>query len=170
MWCAMGTRDGSLSPRQGRARFLAAAVAAFAAGSVTSVSTSRAHETPAESMPSPAVASRESARTASAGTLDGRVSALSKALDLDTRQRAELRKILENQREAVRTIWSDRSLLDAERVPATRAVEDRTADQIRAILTEEQKKKYNPPKPAPAPAPRSAPPDVAAWMEAARPK
>jgi phosphatidylethanolamine-binding protein (PEBP) family uncharacterized protein len=59
-------------------------------------------------------------------------------------------------------------LLPAERVPATRAVEDRTADQIRAMLNDEQKKKYNPPKPPPAPDTR--PPDVSAWMDATRKK
>ncbi len=99
---------------------------------------------------------------AGGGTLDHRVKVLAKALDLDSRQQAELWKILESQREAVTKIWSDPTLLAAERVPATRAVEDRTAEQIRAILNDEQKKRYNPPKPQGAPAP---PPNVEAWME-----
>jgi hypothetical protein len=89
---------------------------------------------------------------------------LTKALDLDARQQAELQGIFADQREAVRKIWNDRSLLPAERVPATRAAEDRTADQIRSILNDVQKKKYNPPKPPPAPDAR--PPDVSARMDA----
>jgi hypothetical protein len=76
-----------------------------------------------------------------------------------------LRRIFAHQRESVRKIWRDPDLLAAERAPATRAVEERTADEIRLILNDAQKKRYNPPKPQAAP---SAPPDVAAWMETAR--
>ncbi len=105
------------------------------------------------------------AHTTAAGTLDHRVAALTKALALDARQQAELQQIFTNQRAAVMKIWRDPALLAAERAPATRAVEERTADQIRSILSDEQKKRYNPPKPQ-IPAPE--PPDVAAWMETAR--
>jgi hypothetical protein len=115
-----------------------------------------------------AIESHAPAQTAVAGTLDHRVAVLSKALDLDARQRAELSRIFASQREAVNKIWRDPALLPAERAPATRAVEDRTADAIRAILTDEQKKKYNPPKPL-APPP-SATADVGAWMDATRAK
>jgi Spy/CpxP family protein refolding chaperone len=114
-----------------------------------------------------AVESQAPVHTVTAGTLDHRVAVLSKALDLDARQRSELWKIFASQREAVKEIWRDPALLAAERAPATRAVEDRTADAIRAILTDEQKKKYNPPKPA---TPPSGPLDVGAWMDAARAK
>jgi hypothetical protein len=96
------------------------------------------------------------------GTLDHRVKVLAKALDLDPRQQAELWKILDSQRQAVAKIWSDPTLLSAERVPATRAAEDRTAEQIRSILNEEQKKRYNPPAPRSA---QASPPNVSAWIE-----
>jgi hypothetical protein len=96
------------------------------------------------------------------GNLDHRIRVLSKALDLDAAQRTELREILEDRRQAVMKIWSDRTLLPAERVPATRAVEERTAERIRAILNDEQKKRYNPPKPKGTQAP---PANVEAWME-----
>jgi hypothetical protein len=62
----------------------------------------------------------------------------------------------------VSNIWSDPKLLPAERTPATRALQERTADQIRAILSEQQKKLYNPPKPQ-GDAPPS--PNVADWMK-----
>jgi hypothetical protein len=105
---------------------------------------------------------RPPSRPTAGRTLDHRVKALSKALDLDAAQRAELREILEDRRQAVMKIWSDRALLPAERVPATHAVEVRTAERIRAILNDEQKKRYNPPKPKGTQAP---PANVEAWME-----
>lgn len=80
--------------------------------------------------------------------LEDRVKLLSKALGLDPRQQLELRKILQGQREEVTRVWSDTSVAPAYRVVATQAIGDRTADQIRALLNDEQKKKYNPPRQA----------------------
>jgi len=114
---------------------------------------------PALAVPHPAPArSRE-------GGLDHRVKALSKALDLDARQQAELRKVLERQQLLVRKIWSDASLTATDKASATRAAEDQSGDQIRAFLNEEQKKRYNLPRPQRA---QSPPPDVGAWMDAAQ--
>jgi hypothetical protein len=116
-----------------------------------------ADESPAPVPPAPRAESRSAV-----AAIDRRVTVLAKALDLDTRQRAELWKILEDQRIAVKRIWSDPATSAAERVPATRALEDRTANQIRSILTGEQKKHYNPPKPQGVEPPS---PDVEAWMQ-----
>jgi hypothetical protein len=96
------------------------------------------------------------------GSLQHRAGVLAKALQLDARQRTELIAILERQRQAVGKIWSDPSLLPAERTPATRALQERTANEIRAILSEEQKKRYNPPKPQGVEPPS---PDVEGWMQ-----
>jgi hypothetical protein len=145
--------------RGGSARPLVVAVAMLA--------TCAASGTAFADAPTEDATKQRAAQHTAAGTLDRRVEVFSKALELDARQQAELRMILLHQREAVRKIWSDGTLLPAERAPATRAVADRTADQIRAILSDEQKKRYNPPKP---PASGSGPPDVSAWMEAKRPK
>ena len=101
--------------------------------------------------------------TASPGTLEQRVRALTQALDLDAGQQIQLEKILGEQRVAVMKIWNDSALPAVERGPATRAVQDRTAERIRGILTEVQKKRYNPPKPNGAPA---AAPTVGDWMQA----
>jgi hypothetical protein len=98
-------------------------------------------------------------------TLERRVEGLSKALDLDARQRAQLLVILQAQRAAVTKIWNDPGLSPAERAPATRAVEEHTADQIRSILSVKQRERYNPPKPQSAKRP---PPDVGKWMELTR--
>jgi len=107
-------------------------------------------------------APRPAARARAGRSLEHRVDVLSKALQLDARQRAELLTILDNQRAAVAKIWHNPGLSPAERTPATRAVEERTADQIRAILSDEQKKLYNPPKPQGAESPA---PNVADWMQ-----
>jgi hypothetical protein len=154
MGCATGLQGNAGRMRKDRSSLRTAIVAALA---VQAAVGSVAH----------AVESQAPVHTVTAGTLDHRVAVLSKALDLDARQQRELSGIFASQREAVKKIWRDPALLPAERVPATRAVEDRTADAIRAILTDEQKKKYNPPRPPPAP---SGPPDVGAWMDAARAK
>jgi hypothetical protein len=107
-------------------------------------------------------AARPAAQARTGRSLEHRVDVLSKALQLDARQRAELMTILDNQRAAVAEVWHNPRLLPAERTPATRAVEERTADQIRAILSDEQKKLFNPPKPHGTESPA---PNVADWME-----
>ena len=93
---------------------------------------------------------------------------LSKALDLDAKQQSELRKVLEDQREQVSRVWNDTSVPAAYRVSATQAITDKTADQIRALLREEQKKRYNPPKLPREAAPGSPRPSVEAWMNPAK--
>jgi hypothetical protein len=106
-------------------------------------------------------------RRGGASTLDDRVTAFTRALELDPVQQARLRKILMEQRDTVRKIWSDRTLLPAERVPATRAANERTGDEIRSILSDDQKKKYNPPRPSSAPE-RGDTRSVEQWLDATR--
>ena len=77
--------------------------------------------------------------------LETRVATLTRALALDPRQQTELRTLLRDQREQVQRIWRDESVSSADRVAATRKVSTRTADRIRAMLSEEQRKKYDPP-------------------------
>jgi hypothetical protein len=144
-WCTRKFRGDRLAS--------IAAIAIFAAGSAN------AADTVAQTSAKPAA--RPPTHSRVGGSLEHRVDVLAKALQLDARQRTELLTILESQRETVRKIWSDPALLPAERTPATRAVQERTADQIRAILSAEQKKRYNPPKPQGAEPPL---PDVEDWM------
>jgi hypothetical protein len=108
-------------------------------------------------------------RQLGAGTLEDRVTVFSRSLSLDAGQQASLRRILIEQRDAVRRIWSDRALLPAERAPATRAANERTGDQIRAMLNDEQKKKYNPPKPS-TPHEAGDKRSVEQWLDATRSK
>jgi hypothetical protein len=145
-------------------RAVALVVCATAAGAATADAESAR---PAGlAAPTPRLAARDRVAT----TIDGRVKLLSKELELDAGQQRELRAILERQRDAVKRVWGNGNLLPTERGAAVRAITDRTADQTRALLTEAQRKKYNPPKPAGASSPASAAPDVAGWMEAMRSK
>jgi hypothetical protein len=100
-----------------------------------------------------------------AAGLEDRVKTLSTALDLNEAQQAHLRAILTIQQQQVTRIWADSAVPAAYRVSATHAMSNRTADEIRAMLTDEQKAKFNPPPPAPA-APDPNGRSVADWIEA----
>lgn len=104
------------------------------------------------------------------GGMDDRIRALSQALDLDEAQQSKLRKVLESQREQVMKVWSDSSLPAAYRISATQAISDGTADQIRALLNEEQRKKYNPPRQPHEAATGTNKRSVEDWMGDAKPK
>jgi Spy/CpxP family protein refolding chaperone len=78
--------------------------------------------------------------------IEDRVAMLSNALNLDATQRQQVRQILQHQRELIRSVWNDTTTTSSYRVIATRAIGDQTSDQIRAMLNEEQLKKYNPPR------------------------
>ncbi len=112
---------------------------------------------------SDAVVAQPAPPAAHENALDRRVRLLARELDLNARQQGKLREILEEQREAVQRVWSDNSLLPAERAPATREIGERTADRIRSLLTDEQRKHYNPPRPT---VPHESSPDVSKWMTA----
>jgi hypothetical protein len=91
-----------------------------------------------------------------------RVKVLTRALDLDASQQAQLRRILESQRQRVLAAWSDPSVAPARRVAATQAISAETTTRIRALLNDEQKRKFGPERQAREP---EAPgPSVEAWM------
>ena len=102
--------------------------------------------------------------------VDERVKTLTHGLDLDAMQQTELRALLQIQGEQVRKIWNDPSIPAPYRISATQAIRDQTADQIRALLNEEQRKKFNQPRPSPEVLAGSTRPSVEAWMDAARVK
>jgi hypothetical protein len=117
----------------------------------------------------PAAPAPPAARQLGAGTLEDRVTVFSRSLNLDPGQQASLRRILIEQRDTVRRIWSNKAMLPAERAPATRAANERTGDQIRAMLNDEQKKNYNPPKPS-TPHEAGDKRSVEQWLDATRSK
>ena len=104
------------------------------------------------------------ARHSTRSTLEERVRALTQALDLDAVQQSELRKVLESQREQVARIWADSSVAPGYRIIATQAISDKTADRIRGLLNDEQRKRFNPPKPPHDAASGAARPNVEDWI------
>jgi hypothetical protein len=97
-------------------------------------------------------------------TMDDRVQTLSKALDLNETQQAELKKILEHQRELVRRMRDDQSPA-VDYTSRLRAINNNTVQQIRALLNEDQKKKYAPVQPHQT-EPSTPSPTVEDWLKA----
>jgi Spy/CpxP family protein refolding chaperone len=112
---------------------------------------------------------RQMHRTHNPASAADRVKALAKTLDLDESQQAAITKILEERREEALRLRSDSSISGSERIESFRQLQDRTVMRIRAVLNEEQKKKYDPlavRKVAPAPDQLS----VEDWLKATTPK
>jgi len=77
-------------------------------------------------------------------TLDDRVKALAKALDLTEPQQAAVKKILEQRQAETFRLRQDGSISGEERIDRFRALQDQTVLRIRAVLNPDQKKKYDP--------------------------
>ena len=98
--------------------------------------------------------------------LEQRVGLYARELHLDARQQSQLRSLLAWQREQVQQVWRDPGIDAANRIYATRAIGDAAADRMRALLTPEQRKQFNPPRP-PRPALDPTAPSVQDWLDAA---
>jgi hypothetical protein len=94
----------------------------------------------------PAAAARpdDTARRSAPGgsRLDERVALLASELELDTGQQAEVRKVLQVQRDRLQQAWNDPARSSADRIGVSQAISEQTADRIRALLREDQRKKY----------------------------
>ena len=77
-------------------------------------------------------------------TIDDRVRVLARSLDLNEAQRAAVKKILEQRRQETLRIRQDPSISGGARIDRFRALQDNTVERIRAVLNDEQKKKYDP--------------------------
>ena len=77
-------------------------------------------------------------------SIDDRVKALAKGLDLNEAQQAAVKKILEQRQQETLRIRLDPSLSGSARIDRFRALQDNTVQRIRAVLNEEQRKKYDP--------------------------
>ena len=105
--------------------------------------------------------------TASAATvLDRRIALLTAELALSESQQSQVRALLQRQREEVLRLWNDQTVPPALRVGRTQAVSQRTADAIRGVLDEEQRKRYIQPRQRNA-AMGAGGSDVEAWMTTA---
>ena len=93
---------------------------------------------------------------------------LTRLLDLDAGQQLKLRQILESRNSRMRKVWKDNPSADADRIGPTIAIMERTRDEIRVILTDEQRQRY------PAAAPRDqlgpATADLDHWLRLTHPK
>jgi Spy/CpxP family protein refolding chaperone len=102
-------------------------------------------------------------------SMDDRVRRLAQALDLDEAQRAAVKKILEQRQQQTLRIRHDPSISGSARISHFRALQDSTVERIRAVLNEEQRKKYDPlavRRTEPAPEQRS----VEDWLKATTPQ
>ena len=77
-------------------------------------------------------------------TIDDRVRVLARSLDLNEAQRVAVKKILEQRQKETLRIRQDTSISGGARIERFRALQDNTVERIRAVLNEEQKKKYDP--------------------------
>ena len=101
-------------------------------------------------------------------TIDDRVRVLARSLDLNEAQRAAVKKILVQRRQETLRIRQDPSISGGARIERFRALQDNTVERIRAVLNEEQKKKYDPlavRRTQPAPQQRS----VEDWLKVTTP-
>ena len=140
--------------------------AAQAAGATEAAGATRAVDDSEAAAPVPQDTARRRKR---ASPLDRRVMLLARELGLDATQQAQVKKVLEAQREQVARLWNDKSIPAARRVSATQAIGDRTADRIRALLNDEQRKRYIKPRHRDV-AVGTAGGDVESWMNAGKRK
>lgn len=79
-----------------------------------------------------------------AQTIDDRVKMLAKGLDLNETQQSAVKKILEQRQQETLRIKRDPSISGQARIEQFRALQDNTVEKIRAVLSEQQRQKYDP--------------------------
>ena len=77
-------------------------------------------------------------------TIDDQVKRFAELLDLSEAQQSKVKKALEFQQVQIRRIRLDGSVSGAEKINRLRGLQDNTVASIRAVLNDEQKKKYDP--------------------------
>jgi len=76
--------------------------------------------------------------------IDARVSTLTKTLDLSPEQQSAVKSILEQRLQKTLLIRQDPSISGGARIERFRMLQEATVERIRAVLTDEQKNKYDP--------------------------
>ena len=112
---------------------------------------------------------RQTHRAHRSSSIDDRVTQFAKNLDLNEAQQAAVKRILEQRQQQTLQIRLDPSITGSEGIERYRALQVSTVQQIRAVLNEEQRKKYDPLAPRrlqPAPDQRS----VEDWLKVTTPK
>jgi hypothetical protein len=80
-----------------------------------------------------------------------------------------VRRLLAIQQAQIRRVWSDPAIAGDDRVGAVKAINAKTVEQIRALLTEEQKRKYFQPRSVGSQVTEPGP-SVEDWLHALRPQ
>ncbi len=111
---------------------------------------------------------RQTQRQLNRPSLDERVSQFAKNLDLSEAQQAAVKKILEQRQQEILRMRLDPSITGSAAIDRFRALQESTVERIRAVLNEEQKKKYNPLAPRTIP-PTPQQPSVEDWLKATTP-
>jgi hypothetical protein len=116
----------------------------------------------------PAARHRHTAARYTKPTLDDRIAVLSKNLQLTEPQRVALKNILiDRQQQSLRI--RNANVPGDVRIGRFRALQDRTVDKIRSILTDEQKKKYDPALSRTVPPPDVPQRSLEDWIKATTP-
>jgi len=97
-----------------------------------------------QAAPAPEQPPQPAAHAPKPSTLDERVKRLARALDLTDAQQVEVKKVLVQRQQEMLRLRTDPSLTGSQRVEQFRMLQDATVEHIRAILTDEQRKKYDP--------------------------
>jgi Spy/CpxP family protein refolding chaperone len=79
-----------------------------------------------------------------ASSIDSRVNTFAKNLDLTEAQKSAVKRILEERQQQSFRIRQDSSISGADRIDKFRLLQLSTVARIRAVLNEEQRKKYEP--------------------------
>jgi hypothetical protein len=76
--------------------------------------------------------------------IDDRVKVLAKNLDLNESQQSAVKEILEQRQQETLRLRLDPAITPSARIARFRVLQDKTVERIRAILNDEQRKKYVP--------------------------
>ena len=79
-----------------------------------------------------------------ASSIDSRVNIFAKNLDLSEAQKSSVKRILEERQQESLRIRQNSSISGADRIEQFRILQHSTVARIRAVLNEEQRKKYEP--------------------------
>lgn len=142
---------------------------AFALVCLFCTQASAAEQAPTDEAPRAQAPRRHARRRSGGQRLEVRVKLLTEKLDLDPKQQVEVKRLLERERQQILQVRTNTNRSAVDRALAIQAIGDKTSDQVRAMLNEEQKKKYpaaRPPRDAKI-APQA---DVEHWMQLTRPK
>jgi len=75
--------------------------------------------------------------------VDRRLEALTQQLDLNEVQRFDTRKILESGQLEAKRLWDDQAISPIDRMTKLRSLRENSQKQFRALLTEQQRAKYD---------------------------